>query len=100
MKSPALRVALRRRFDNRARYGGHYLGMMMASKITQSSVRVEFETSTGYSSIDDFPPTPGSKSLLDALDEIGRILTINGDADIARAALEAAIMRTALAIAA
>lgn len=70
------------------------------SNITQSSARIEFETSTGYSSIDDFPPVTGNKSLLDALDEIGRILTIDGHADTARATLEAAIMRTAKDLAA
>jgi hypothetical protein len=64
------------------------------SKIIQCSARIAFETDSGYSSQDDFPPTDGSKSLFDVLDEIGRILTINGEADAARLALSEAIERT------
>jgi hypothetical protein len=64
------------------------------SKIIESSGRISFETDSGYSSQEDWPPMPGAEGLLVVIDEIGRVLTINGDADKARETLEAAIKRT------
>jgi hypothetical protein len=64
------------------------------SKILKSSGSIEFETETGYESQESWPPVDGSGGLLQMIDELGRILTINGDADVARSALEEAIKRT------
>lgn len=64
------------------------------SKIISASGSIEFETDSGYSSQDGWPSMEGSKVLLQMIDELGRILAINGEADLARSALEEAIVRT------
>jgi hypothetical protein len=64
------------------------------SKIIKSSGNIEFETDSGYESQESWPATDGHGVLLQMIDELGRILTINGEADIARSTLEEAIKRT------
>lgn len=64
------------------------------SKIIKSSGSIEFETDSGYQSQESWPPVEGSGGLLQMIDELGRILTINGESDIARSTLEDAIKRT------
>jgi hypothetical protein len=63
-------------------------------KIIKSSGHIQFETDSGYESEDMWPSKDGNSALVGMLDEIGRILTINGDADLARTTLETAIQRT------
>lgn len=64
------------------------------STIIKSSGGIQFETDSGYESRDDWPPMNGNTALVAMLDELGRIMTINGEADLARSTLEEAIKRT------
>jgi histidinol phosphatase-like PHP family hydrolase len=64
------------------------------SKIIKSSGSIEFETDSGYESTESWPSMDGNKVLIQMIDELGRVLTINGDADLARSTLEEAINRT------
>lgn len=64
------------------------------SKIKKASCTVAFETANGYESRAGSQNKPGATALLWALDEIGRVMTVDGQSDAARAALEAAISRT------
>lgn len=52
------------------------------NKVTQSTVIVDFDTANGYGSHKSFGHSEnGSKALRDALREIARVLTINGEGD-------------------
>lgn len=64
------------------------------STIIKSSGGIAFITDSGYDSQEDWPLQDGNVVLLQMLDELGRIFTINGDADLARRTLEEAIQRT------
>lgn len=64
------------------------------SKIKKSGVEITFETTTGYSSREGRRSPSDAGALLWALDEIGRVMTIDGRADAARQALDEAIKRT------
>ncbi|OBR52367.1 hypothetical protein [Paraburkholderia tropica] len=64
------------------------------SKIIKSSGSILFETDSGYESEESWPAQEDTSSLIGMLDELGRILAINGEADLARSTLEQAIART------
>ena len=64
------------------------------SEIKKASCSVSFVTVDGYESRAGSQNKPGVTALLWALDEIGRVMTVDGQTDAAREALEAAIQRT------
>ncbi|MBN3757163.1 hypothetical protein G3N95_29770 [Paraburkholderia sp. Tr-20389] len=64
------------------------------SQIIKSTTKVYFKTDRGYESDGGSTNQDGIGALLWALDEIGRVMTIDGQEDAARDALEAAIRRT------
>lgn len=64
------------------------------SEIKKASCSVSFVTVNGYESRAGSQNKPGVTALLWALDEIGRVMTVDGQTDAAREALEAAIQRT------
>jgi hypothetical protein len=68
------------------------------SKIIKASGGIAYETDSGYESQEDWPPQAGNLALIKILDEIARILTINGDETLARITLEEAIARTQQAL--
>jgi hypothetical protein len=68
------------------------------SKIIKASGGIAYETDSGYESQEDWPPQAGNLALIEILDEIARILTINGDEALARTTLEDAITRTQQAL--
>jgi hypothetical protein len=70
------------------------------STIIKSSGGIAYETDTGYESQEDWPDMHGTDGLFEMLDEITRILTINGDADRVRRFVDATIQRTQQALAA
>jgi len=49
------------------------------SKIVKSFVKVSIETDTGYESNEEWGPNHGSQQLKNALVEIVRLLTFNGE---------------------
>ena len=69
------------------------------NKITESWGGLAFITDSGYDSQQDWPRQPGNIAFLEILDELGRVLTINGEADLARTTLEEAIKRTEASLA-
>ena len=64
------------------------------SEIIKSTTKVYFKTGRGYASDGGSTNQDGVGALLWALDEIGRVMTIDGQANAARDALETAIRRT------
>jgi hypothetical protein len=64
------------------------------NRITKASTMVSIETSNGFASRAGSNNKRGVTALLWALDELGRVMTIDGRADEARATLDKAIERT------
>ncbi len=64
------------------------------NRIKKASATINFETESGYKSRAGSQNQPGIDALLWAVDEIGRIMTIDGSAARAREVLDAAINRT------